>query len=126
MATVSISVGGTSLPGAKVTGLKRNDELLWSEGTGRSASSGQMTGSIVAEKRTYSIEFGPLTASEYATVRGVAGKGHEFCAVSISVAGSSLENGSRSFYRSAVPGELMGVFGGVAYYGGVAVELVER
>lgn len=39
------------------------------------------------------------------------------------VAGSTLVDGT--FYRGTLPGELMGVFGGAAYYGGVAVELVE-
>lgn len=121
MATLVISVGGTTLPD-NVTSLKRSDELLWSEGTGRSASDGQMVGSVVAGKQTWEVEWGPLTAAQYATVRSAVGGG--FMALSITLNGASVA--SCTVYRGSIAGELMGVFGGVAYYTGVAVQLIER
>lgn len=122
MASVSVTVGGTSLPAGKITAIKRSDELLWSDGTGRAANSGLMTGTVVAKKQTYTLEFGPLTASEYATVRSVAGAG--FVSLSITVGGATLA--SCTVYRGTITGELLGVLGGTTYYKGVQLELVER
>jgi hypothetical protein len=121
MSAISVTVGGTSMP-ANIVSLKRSDELLWSEGTGRSASSGAMVGSVVAQKQTYTIEFGILSAAQYSTVRGVAGSG--FVSLVISVNNSQLT--STTVYRGTTTGELLGVYGGTAYYKNVTLELVEK
>lgn len=121
MATLTIRVGGTLLPG-EVTGIKRGDELLWSEGTGRAASSGLMAGSVVAQKETWSIEWGVITAAQYEAIKSACGRGFKTLTV---VAGSTtLVDGT--FYRGTINGDLLGVYGGVAYYKGVSVDFVER
>lgn len=120
MANVVVKVNGVTMPGG-LTEMKRSDELLWSDGTGRSASSGSMTGSVVAEKQTWSLAWGPLTASDYAKVRNIPGG---FVPLKITLSSSTVAD--CTVYRGAVSGELMGVYGGTAWYGGVAVELVEQ
>lgn len=121
MANVTVIVGGTTLPSGLVS-LKRSDELLWSEGTGRAAGSGQMVGSVVAKKQTYTLEWGPLASSQYAIVRNAAGNG--FVSLSITIDGAAFAN--CTVYRGKVDGELMGIYGGSAWYRGVVLELVER
>lgn len=121
MAVFSIKVGGTALP-SEVTALKRGDELLWSESTGRSASTGAMTGSVVAKKQSYTVEWGVLTAAQYKSIRDAIGG--DYMALAIEVNGSTAV--SCTVYRGAIGGELVGVLGGVAYYRNVSVELVEK
>ena len=121
MASLEIKFGGAALPD-NVTELKRGDELLWSEGTGRSASTGEMAGSVVAEKQTWSVSWGPLTVAQYTTLRNALVGG--FKALSIKLAGSTLAN--ITAYRGTVSGELMGHIGSTTYYKGVSVEFVER
>lgn len=121
MPTVSVTVGGTALPG-DITALKRSDELLWSEGTGRSADSGAMVGSVVAQKLTYTIEWGVVPQSSFNAIRNAIGSG--FMSLVVSVGNSTVAN--TTVYRSNITGDLLGVFGGVAYYKGVSVELIER
>ena len=121
MSIVSVTVGSTTLP-TNITALKRGDELLWSEGTGRSASSGAMVGSVVAKKQTYTLGFGPLTATEYETVRGVAGSGFVSLVISI----NSTQLVSTNVYRGTITGELMGKLGGTVYWNKVSLELVEK
>ena len=120
MPVITVSVGGTTLPEGIVE-LKRGDELLWSEGTGRSASSGQMVGSVVAQKQTFSIRWGVITAGQYATIRSAIGSG--FLSLTITINGSSI---SETVYRGSMTGEFVGVFGGVAYWKDIVVELIER
>ena len=122
MATIEVKVGGVSLPTADLIALKRSDELLWSEGTGRSASTGAMAGSVVAEKQTWSLEWGPIASAQYAAIRNAVGGG--FMTLSIKVDGVSAAN--TTVYRGGMSGSMSGVYGGVAYYSGVSVELVER
>ena len=125
MASVSIKAGGAALSSAackELTAVKLGDELLWSEGTGRSASSGKMAGSVVAGKKTVTLEFGPLTKAAYDAVKSRFGGG--FYEVACSVGDTELFSGT--FYRGTIPGELLGCIGGTLYYGGVQVELVEQ
>ena len=121
MAVISVKVGGAALPGNLVE-LKRSDELLWSEGTGRSASTGAMAGSVVAQKQTYTLTWGPITAAQYKSIRSACGPGFE--SLSIEVNGAELAD--CTVYRGNISGTLMGVHGGTAWYRDVSVELVER
>lgn len=121
MATFAISIGGTVLP-SNVVSLKRSDELLWSEGTGRSATTGQLAGSVVAQKQTWQVDWGPLTQAEYDRIRSAIGGG--FRALRIELNGAVVANAT--VYRGTITGDFMGVFGGVAYYEGVSVDLIER
>lgn len=121
MAVFEARVNGAALPGGVVS-MKRGDELLWSESTGRSASTGAMTGSVVAKKQSYTLEWGVLTAAQYRSVRNAVGS--DYAALEIEVNGAVAV--SCTVYRGTVSGELLGVFGGTTYYKGVSIELVEK
>ena len=118
---LKIRVGGTLLPG-EVTGLKRGDELLWSEGTGRSASSGAMTGSVVAAKETWTVEWGVITAAQYNAIKAACGRGFK----SLVITAGSTTLADVTAYRGAITGELLSVLSGTPYYKNVTAEFVER
>lgn len=121
MAGVTVKINNTTLPG-EITALKRGDELLWSEGTGRSASSGLMVGSVVAKKQTYTVSWGILTAAQYDVIKNAVVGG--FFNLVITVSGTTVCN--ISAYRGTITGELLSTVGSAAYWKGVQVELVER
>lgn len=121
MATVTVKLNGTALPGG-LTSLKRSDELLWSEGTGRSASNGKMTGSVVARKQTYSLGWGVITSESYAAIRSAANSS-AFMELSAVVGGSSVA--SCTVYRGNISGDLLETIDGTAYWKNVTLELVE-
>lgn len=127
MASVTITVGGSSgstafkSAVAELTDLKVGDELLWSESTGRSASSGSMTGSVVAEKQTVSMAFGPITSAQYAALKSAFGR--NFYNVTVSVGGVEVASGK--FYRGTISREAAVYAGGTLYYKGVELEIVE-
>lgn len=124
MASVVVKAGGTSLPG-EVVSLARGDELLWSEGTGRSADSGKMAGSVVADKQTWTVGYGPMSNAAYASLRSAL-DASGFFTLSVKVAGTELVGSGKTFYRGAVSGELMGVYGGTTWWDKINVKLVER
>lgn len=117
---LKIVVGGVEMPGG-VVALKRSDELLWSEGTGRAATSGLMAGSVVAKKQTWSIQWGIVPKADYDRIKAIPGG---FVSLVVQSNGATLAN--ITAYRSNVGGEFLGVFGGVAYWKGVTVDLIER
>lgn len=121
MAAVEIRVGGALLPDGLVK-MERGDELLWSEGTGRAASTGAMAGSIVARKRTLQLEWGPLTQEQYDALRAALDSSG-FMAVTAKVNGAAVASGT--FYRSNITGSLGAVAGGEAWWHEVSVQLVE-
>ena len=116
---LTIACDGVTLPDMTKAG--RGDEMLWSDGTGRGATNGLLVGSVVAEKQTWSLEWGPLTTAEYDVVRAIP---IGFFAVAVSDGSATVWEGT--CYRSNVTGECMGTFGGTTYWGGVTVQLTER
>lgn len=60
-----LMAGSTELPAP--TELSVDDELIWSEETGRVAS-GKMVGDVIAEKKTLSITWGILTEKEVSVI----------------------------------------------------------
>lgn len=120
-APLTITLNGTALPG-EITALKRGDELLWSEGTGRGATNGLLTGSIVARKQTWHIEWGVITQAQYNSIRNlITGN---FQTLVVVANGQTLAN--IVVYRGNIDGEYMGTHGGTAYWKGVTVDLIER
>lgn len=120
MANVTVTVDGKALPSGLVS-LKRNDELLWSEGTGRGATDGKLVGSVVARKQTYSLQWGMLTQAEYDLVKGIKGG---FVPVRIAIGGATICN--MTGYRSNVSGDIAGYAGGRLWWKNVSVDLIER
>lgn len=117
---LTLKAAGVTLP-AGVVELRRNDEILWSEGTGRGADNGLMVGAIVAYKQTYSIRWGMLTEAEYATIRNLPGGFWNFTA---KLGSATLANFSA--YRGAVAGEFVNTISGQNYWKNVSIDIIQR
>ena len=118
---LKVTLNNVVLP-AEIIELTRNDELLWSEGTGRSATTGAMAGSVVAKKQTYTIKWGVITRTQYTTIRDAADGG--FIPLKIEINGSVFVN--ITVYRGAIPGTFLGTFGNTSYFKDVSLELVQK
>ena len=121
MPVVEVKINNVTLP-SSITALKRNDELLWSEGTGRAANSGLMVGSVVSKKMTYNITWGVLNQSEYNAIRNAFTD--DFFNLKITLNGEVVCNAS--FYRGTITADVLQSLGNTNYWKGVAVDLVQR
>lgn len=115
---IVIRGNGTLLPSPDA--ITAADEIIWSANTGR-IDSGTMIGTVIAEKKTFDIEWGVLTVEEYAIIKSALLSGfHPF---SITIDG---ETSTISSYRGTLTAPLLGTFGGVTYYKGVTVSIVQQ
>lgn len=109
-----ITVNGVAL--ASPVSISNSDEIIWSSGTGRSAN-GQMSGDVVANKKTIQISWGILTQDEYNAIRNIPSG--FFNAV---VLGQSIRA-----YRSTISGSCLGTFSdGITYYNDVSTSFIEQ
>ena len=109
-----IIVNGVAL--ASTVSISNSDEIIWSSGTGRSAN-GQMSGDVIANKKTIQISWGILTQDEYNAIRNIPS--WFFNAV---VQGQSIRA-----YRSTISGSCLGTFSdGVTYYNDVSTSFIEQ
>lgn len=109
-----ITVNGVAL--ASPVSISNSDEIIWSSGTGRSAN-GQMSGDIIANKKTIQISWGILTQDEYNAIRNIPSG--FFNAV---VLGQSIRA-----YRSTISGSCLGTFSdGITYYNDVSTSFIEQ
>lgn len=109
-----ITVNGVAL--ASPVSISNSDEIIWSSGTGRSAN-GQMSGDVIANKKTIQISWGILTQDEYNDIRNIPSG--FFNAV---VLGQSIRA-----YRSTISGSCLGTFSdGVTYYNDVSTSFIEQ
>lgn len=98
-----------------------NDEIIWSEHTGRSAS-GEMIGDIVAEKKNVSIKWGVLTESEITLIKQVMIAG--FFPISFRDDGIDL---TIKTYRGTMTKEQLGYIGdGIFYYKSASVNIIQK
>ena len=117
MAAISITIGGTALPVGDLVSCRRSDELLWSDGTGRSASTGALCGSVVAEKFTYELRWGVIDQTTLNSIKSI------LPAKSIVVKVNNVTVASSTIYRSNIESEM--VEGCAGYYKDVTVSLIE-
>ena len=109
-----IIVNGVAL--ASPVSISNSDEIIWSSGTGRSAN-GQMSGDVIANKKTIQISWGILTQDEYNAIRNIPSG--FFNAV---VLGQSIRA-----YRSTISGSFLGTFSdGITYYNDVSTSFIEQ
>lgn len=109
-----IIVNGVAL--ASPVSISNSDEIIWSSGTGRSAN-GQMSGDVIANKKTIQISWGILTQDEYNAIRNIPSG--FFNAV---VLGQSIRA-----YRSTISGNCLGTFSdGITYYNDVSTSFIEQ
>ena len=116
----TVSVNNVLLPEGVVS-LKRGDELLWSDGTGRGAANGMLVGTVIAAKRTYSVEWGVLTDAEYTNLRNAIPNG--FFPFVVTADGATIA--SITAYRGAISGKMLSALDGV-YWKDVSVDFIER
>ena len=117
---LTVTCGGVRMP-PEIVELKRGDEMLWSDGTGRGATDGLLVGSVVARKQTWNIRWGMLDAVQYDVVRAIP---PGFFTVLVADGQSTIWSGT--CYRSNISGECAGAFGGTTWWRGVEVQLTER
>lgn len=117
---ISLTANGTALP-AELTELRRGDELLWSEGTGRGATDGLLVGSVVARKQTWQAVWAVLTKAQYDVVRAIP---QGFFTLLVKDGNTTIA--TLTVYRSNVEGQLLGTFGGTTYWRDVSVQFIER
>lgn len=123
MAYADIKVNGVTLPTPALEGLVISHEKIWSSGSGRS-STGAMTGTIVAIKRTIRLTWPPLTASEAALIDRAVNTKIEFFSVEYTT--ETGETGSGTFYAGAPTFTHYSFVAGKRYLTGVTVDLIER
>ena len=116
--SVSITAGGTVLPSPEE--MTASDEIIWSADTGRSESS-TMFGDVVAEKKTFEIHWGVLTAAQREMIRTRLVSG--FFPVTVTIGETAV---TLTVYRGTLTGSILGTFGGVTYYKDTAVTLIQQ
>ena len=76
----ALTVDGVELPAPAIDGVTISKEKLWSQDTGRSAS-GQLNGTIVAQKVTLKVKWPTLTPQEAKIIDDIAASGTAFHSV---------------------------------------------
>ena len=117
---LEVKVNGTALPDG-IVAIERGDEMLWSDGTGRSATTGQMVGSVVAKKQTWALRWGVVPQADYDSIRAIP---QGFFTLLVTAGGTQLA--SISAYRSNVTGQYLGIHGSTGWWRDVEVQLIER
>lgn len=115
---IEIRGNGTLLPSPDA--ITAADEIIWSADTGRSAS-GKMLGDVIAEKETFNVEWGVLTKAEYGVIRSALLSGFHPFAITIDGTTDTITS-----YRGTLTAPLLGTFGGVTYYKGVTVSVIQQ
>ena len=106
--------------------LKTSLEFIWHEDTGRAQSGtnkAEMIGEVVAEKKTYNIQWGILTQSELDTITGKLVKSYFYIGV-----GTSLNNAKSNAihaYRGNITYTALPI-GSTTYYKDVTVDVIEK
>lgn len=106
--------------------LKKSDELIWSENTGRAQSGtnkAKMIGDVVATKNKYEIKWGILTATELNSIRTHLPKGFFYFAAATSA--SSAQSNASTYYRSEISYDIIQA-GPNVYYKDVSVSVIEQ
>ncbi len=115
---ITLKVGETVLPSP--VSLQVDDEMIWTSDSGRDLS-GLFDGDIIAEKKTVTIAWGVLEASEVVTLSNHLCAG--FFPLTFRDAGGNLTIES---YRATLSKVMLGEVAGVLYYKSVSCKIVQR
>lgn len=114
-----ISAGSVGLPDP--TSIAIDDEIIWSEDTGRNLS-GIFIGDVIAEKKKVSVKWEFLRESEVLAIRNNVVKG--FFPVTFYDDGANL---TITAYRSTLSKESIGrLMDGIYWYRSVTVDIIQR
>lgn len=121
-------VVGDKLPSP--VSLKRSDELVWSQDTGRTAgSNAKMIGDLTARKKTYTIQWGIISNSDMSDIRDKLRDPNNLKNGFFKFGyGQSISNASSnaiSCYRSEIQADIFCV-GNTTYYNNVTVQIIEQ
>lgn len=112
-------VDGIELPSP--ISIKVDDELIWSEDSGRDLS-GLFSGDVIAEKKTVTVEWGFLTEEQVVVLQDCLCAG--YFSLTFSDAGGNITIDS---YRATLSKVLQGYIGdGILYYKSVSCKIVQR
>lgn len=115
-----IKANGVTLPSP--VSISTTNEILWSSNTGRSTSSGKMLGDVIAEKETFSIQWGIMTKADQKKIVNNLKSG--FHTVQFIFDDETVNLAS---YRGTITSEHLGYIGdGIYYYKSVSCEIVEQ
>ena len=106
--------------------IKPTFELIWSENTGRAQSGSnkaKMIGDVVAEKKTYQIEWGIISDADMDRIKTSLPRGFFYFGIGVDL--SAVKPSATKFYRSEISGEMISV-GGSLYWKGVSVSVIEQ
>ena len=114
-----LRAGGIVLPSP--VSLTINDELIWSEETGRTLS-GDMVGEIIAEKKNLSIKWGVITEEDMLLIK--RNMASNFFPFTFHDDGMDL---TITAYRGTLSKEVLGNIGdGKFWYRSVTVDIIQR
>ncbi len=108
------------------TDLQPSFEIIWSEDTGRAQSGtnkAKMIGSVVDEKKTYTIKWGVITDSEMSTIKSKLTTGFFYFGVGTSL--TQAQNSAIKVYRSEITGDYLPV-GNTIYWKNAQVSVIEQ
>lgn len=115
-----IKANGVTLPSP--VSISTTDEILWSSNTGRSTSSGKMLGDVIAEKETFSIQWGVMSKADQKKIKQNLKRG--FHTVQFIFDDETV---NLSSYRGTITSEHLGYIGdGIYYYKSVSCEIIEQ
>lgn len=106
--------------------LKRSNEQIWSENTGRAQSGtnkAKMIGDVVANKKTYQIKWGILTATQINTINSLLTSGFFYFAAATSL--STAQSNATKFYKSELVYDILQA-GPNVFYKDAQVTVIEQ
>lgn len=116
-------VSGDELPSP--TDLKRSDEQIWSENTGRAqsgANKAKMIGDSITGKKTVTVTWGIITSSEMSDIRSKLKRGFFVFGYGMNINNAS-ENAFTA-YRGEIGGQIISA--GTVYYKNPSVSIIEQ
>jgi hypothetical protein len=120
----STASGVTALPSP--VSIKPSHEIIWSENTGRAQSGtnrAKMIGDVVAEKKTYAIQWGILTEAQFGQITAKLTAGFFYFAVATTLA--AARSAAVPFYRGEIQYEILPV-GSQTYYNNVSISVIQQ
>ena len=116
-------VSGDELPSP--TDLKRSDEQIWSENTGRAqsgANKAKMIGDSITGKKTVTVTWGIIASSEMSDIRSKLKRGFFVFGYGMNINNAS-ENAFTA-YRGEIGGQIISA--GTVYYKNPSVSIIEQ
>ena len=116
-------ISGDELPSP--TDLKRSDEQIWSENTGRAQSGtnkAKMIGDSITGKKTVSVTWGIITSAEMSDIRSKLKRGFFVFGYGMNIANAS--DNAFTAYRGDINGQVLSA--GTVYYKNASVSIIEQ